>query len=63
MCIPIEITPWVTEEELFNPCFPLDTRYAAVSGKHTKIHPEWPIAEAVIYESDYDDECQNRGNA
>ena len=46
-----------------NPCFPLDKRYAAVSGKHTKIDPEWPIAEVFIYESDYDDECQNRRNA
>ncbi len=34
-----------------------------VSGKHTKIDPEWPIAEVFIYESDYDDEYQNRGNA
>ena len=62
-CVPVEVTPWVTEEELLNPCFPLDKRYAAVSGKHTKIDPEWPIAEVFIYESDYDDECQNRGNA
>ena len=50
-------------EELLNPCFPLDKCYAAVSGKHTKIDPEWPIAEVIIYESDYDDECQNRRNA
>ena len=39
-CVPVEVTPWVTEEELLNPCFPLDKRYAAVSGKHTKIDPE-----------------------
>ena len=36
-------------------------------GSHTKIDQEWPIAEVFIYiyihESDYDDECQNRGNA
>ena len=62
-CVPVEVTPWVTGEEFLNPCFPLDKRYAAVSGKHTKIDPEWPIAEVFIYESDYDDECQNRGNA
>ena len=35
--------------ELLNPCFPLDKRYAAVSGKHTKIDPEWPIAEVFIF--------------
>ena len=35
-------------------CFPLDKRYAAVGGKHTKIDPDWPIAEVFIYESDYD---------
>ena len=57
-CVPVEVTPWVTEEELLNPFFPLDKRYAAVSGKHTKIDPEWPIAEVFIHESDYDDECQ-----
>ena len=56
-CVPVEATPWVTEEELLNPCFPLDKRYAAVSGKHTKIDLEWPLAEVFIYESDYDDEC------
>ena len=44
MCTGREVTPWVTEEELLNPCFPLDKRYAAVSGKHTKIDPEWPIS-------------------
>ena len=37
--------------------------YAAVSGKHTKIYPEPPIAEVFIYESDYDDEYQYSGNA
>ena len=35
-------------------CFQLDKRYAAVGGKHTKIDPDWPIAEVFIYESDYD---------
>ena len=59
-CVPVEVIPWVTEEELLNPCFPLDKRYAAVSGRHTKIDPEWPIAEVFIYESNYDDECQNK---
>ena len=42
------------EQELLNSCFPLDKRYAAVGGKHTKIDPDWPIAEVFIYESDYD---------
>ena len=60
-CVPVPVE--VTEEELLNPCFPLEKRYAAVSGKHTKIDPVWPIAEVLIYESDYDDECQTRGNA
>ena len=26
----------------------------ALGGKHTKIDPDWPIAEVFIYESDYD---------
>ena len=42
------------EQELLNSCFPLDKRYAAVGAKHTKIDPDWPIAEVFIYESDYD---------
>ena len=42
------------EQELLNSCFPLDKRYAAVGGTHTKIDPDWPIAEVFIYESDYD---------
>ena len=44
------------EQELLNSCFPLDKRYAAVGGKHTKTDPDWPIAEVFIYvyESDYD---------
>ena len=42
------------EQELLNSCFPLDKRYAAVGGKHTKIDTDWPIAEVFIYESDYD---------
>ena len=42
------------EQELLNSCFPLDKGYAAVGGKHTKIDPDWPIAEVFIYESDYD---------
>ena len=38
----------LTEEELLNPCIPLDKRNATVSGKHTRIDPEWPIAEVFF---------------